>query len=84
MFREDDKKFYIRNFNILIFADKEAFYAAMEELKAVPKVKYQDTYLTFEQPPVIENGRTLIPIRFLFEQMGAEVDWDGENRINYY
>lgn len=33
-----------------------------------------------EPAPVIENGRTLIPARALFEEMGASVSWDGENR----
>lgn len=30
--------------------------------------------------PVIENGRTLIPARALFEEMGASVSWDSETR----
>ena len=80
LFWEDDTKFYIKNYNILLSTDKETFYAAMEELEDTPKVKYQDTYLAFEQPPVIENGRTLIPIRFLFEQMGATVDWNADTQ----
>lgn len=39
-------------------------------------VKLNGEYLSFAAPPVVENGRTLIPIRFLFERAGAEVDWD--------
>jgi hypothetical protein len=31
--------------------------------------------------PVIMNGRTLVPVRFVSEAFGAEVVWDGENRI---
>lgn len=30
--------------------------------------------------PVIEDGRTLIPLRAVSEAMGAKVDWDGEYR----
>lgn len=41
-------------------------------------VRLNDVILGFEQPPVTENGRTLIPVRFLFEQMGAEVHWEEE------
>jgi hypothetical protein len=26
--------------------------------------------------PVIENGRTLVPLRYIFEALGAEVAWD--------
>lgn len=29
-----------------------------------------------DAPPVIINGRTFVPIRFIMEQFGARVDWD--------
>lgn len=31
-------------------------------------------------PPVIVDGRTLVPVRFVAEAMSAKVGWDGENR----
>ncbi len=43
-------------------------------------VKLNDNILGFAQPPVMENDRTLVPMRFLFEQMGAEVDWNDETQ----
>ena len=30
--------------------------------------------------PIIKNGRTLVPIRFVTEEMGATVNWDSINR----
>ncbi len=30
--------------------------------------------------PVIENGRTLIPLRGVFEQLGYEISWDGNTK----
>jgi len=30
--------------------------------------------------PIIVNDRTLVPIRFVFEEIGGEVKWDGEER----
>ena len=39
-------------------------------------VQLNDKILGFDQPPVTENDRTLVPMRFLFEQMGATVTWD--------
>jgi len=36
--------------------------------------------LSFDQPPVIENGRTLVPLRAIFEALDAEVAWDDETR----
>lgn len=35
----------------------------------------------FDIPPVIKEGRTLIPVRAISEGFGAQVDWDGENKI---
>lgn len=32
--------------------------------------------LEFDQNPVIQNGRTLVPLRGIFEPMGATVDWE--------
>jgi len=34
------------------------------------------TATVFDQPPIIQDGRTLVPLRAIFEAMGAEVDWD--------
>lgn len=39
-------------------------------------VRLDNIILGFEQPPVLENGHTLVPMRFLLERMGAEVQWD--------
>ena len=30
----------------------------------------------FDQAPIIRNGRTLVPMRAVFEAMGAKVEWD--------
>lgn len=34
----------------------------------------------FDQPPVIIDGRTLVPMRALFEALGADVHWYGETK----
>ena len=36
--------------------------------------------LAFDQPPVIENGRTLVPVRLIAEKLGADVTWDDATR----
>jgi N-acetylmuramoyl-L-alanine amidase len=36
--------------------------------------------LQFEVEPRIENGRTLVPLRAIFEAMGASVEWDESTR----
>ncbi|NPV90274.1 MAG: hypothetical protein HPY50_05845 [Firmicutes bacterium] len=39
--------------------------------------------LTTDASPVIENGRTLVPLRAIFEALEAKVDWnDSERSIN--
>ena len=32
--------------------------------------------LSFDQPPVIIDGRTMVPLRAIFEALGADVVWD--------
>ena len=34
-----------------------------------------------EQPVVVINGRTMVPLRFIAEVLGAKVEWDNHNRI---
>lgn len=36
--------------------------------------------LAFDQPPVIKDGRTLVPLRAIFEALGAEVLWLGDEQ----
>ena len=36
--------------------------------------------LVFEQAPVIVEGRTLVPLRAIFEALGASVEWNGETK----
>lgn len=36
--------------------------------------------VAFDQPPIIDNDRTLVPMRAIFEALGATVEWDGETR----
>ena len=44
------------------------------------KVKVDDTLLNFDVLPVIQNGRTLVPMRAIFEALGASVEWNGETQ----
>lgn len=43
-------------------------------------VRVNDSYVDFDQPPVIIDDRTLVPVRAIFEAMGIEVLWDAETR----
>lgn len=43
-------------------------------------VKLNGTALSFDVNPFIENDRTLVPVRGIFEAIGAVVNWDEESR----
>lgn len=43
-------------------------------------VSVNDMYLYFDQEPIIEDGRTLVPLRTIFEALGAEVDWNSQTQ----
>ena len=43
-------------------------------------VKLNGSQLSFDVPPAVDNGRTLVPLRAIFEAMGADVKWDGNTQ----
>ena len=44
-------------------------------------VVYLDNEMViFDQKPIIENGRTLVPMRAIFEALGMEVEWNNAKR----
>lgn len=58
-------------------------------LLLVPTVAFADKDITIEidgaaikseAPAIIENDRTLVPIRFISEALKYEVDWDDDDR----
>ncbi|MDP4134061.1 MAG: stalk domain-containing protein [Bacillota bacterium] len=55
-------------FSIPVFAEDEI------------KVSVDGAYLKFDVPPAIINGRTLVPIRAIFESMGMKVKWISETQ----
>ena len=42
------------------------------------KVFVDGQQLEFDVPPTSENGRTLVPMRYIFEALGATVSWQGD------
>lgn len=69
------------NGNYYFEKDEEHYYCIpVSELKDKIKVVYDNKILAFVTPPTTESDRTLVPMRFLFEQMGANVDWNNETQ----
>jgi hypothetical protein len=40
------------------------------------KVLLNGRYMVFDQPPINVNGRVLVPMRAIFESLGATVNWE--------
>jgi tripartite ATP-independent transporter DctP family solute receptor len=36
--------------------------------------------VTLDSPPIIDNGRTLVPFRFIGESIGAKISWDATKK----
>ena len=70
---------YSYNPNFGTQADVDVLEAYKVKLKKYPivTVTYDGKKIGFDQIPIIENGRTLVPLRAIFETLGATVDWDG-------
>ena len=39
-------------------------------------ITYKNQNVSFDQEPIIDNGRVMVPLRAIFEAMGAEVEWE--------
>lgn len=64
-------------FSLSAFADQEI------EIKMVvdnPKASVNGKEVTLDVPPTVIKNRTLVPIRFISEALGAKVDWDAATR----
>lgn len=44
------------------------------------KVLFNGEPVLFEVPPLLQGGRTYVPVRFVLERIKAEVEWDGEKQ----
>ncbi len=44
------------------------------------KVAIDENAVTFDVPPFIEQDRTFVPVRAIFEALGAQVSWDGTTK----
>ena len=58
---------FIMSLSMVTFADQKPITVFLD-----------GTQLEFDVPPMLENGRTLVPMRVIFEALGATVDWDND------
>ncbi len=64
---------------ILAIAIVFSFTAAMAEEKVV-SVEVNGKAMVFDVDPIIVEGRTLVPLRAIFEELGAQVAWEDEDQ----
>lgn len=59
----------------------EEIQALLEEIQPVSgELLIKGKQLKFDLPPVIKQGRTLIPVRAITQGLGAELEWDSESQ----
>jgi transglutaminase-like putative cysteine protease len=62
--------------------DKSLFPEATIEYKAPPTIYVDNNKVNFDvQPYINSDNRTMVPVRFISEQLGAEVYWDNNGQI---
>lgn len=65
---------------LLSFTLFQATSVHAEEISS-PSVFLDGHRLSFETPPILENGFSLVPMRALFEAEGAQITWDESTRM---
>jgi len=45
-----------------------------------PETEKPSKIMNLESPPIIKNGRTIVPLRFIGEVFGAKIDWDARTQ----
>ena len=65
--------------DIKTILDGKRFIIRYEPQKVI-QVKLNGTYLNMDVPPTIIDGRTLVPLRAIFEALNADVVWDNNTK----
>ncbi len=68
------------NDGTIFFKHSGKYYKARLKKPAIVTVNFDGKKVYFDQIPVIESGRTLVPVRAIFEEIGATIDWDGNTQ----
>lgn len=67
----------MRKYLILLLTALIILFPLSGVVQATPKVFIDGNEIVFDVPPDIQNGRILVPLRAIFETLGAEVQWEG-------
>ena len=80
----DDFDFYLENNNVVLIYDQYELGPGAIGYIQVPcpiinneiKVTVNGEVLSFDQPPIMDSNRVMVPIRTIFEALGYNVVWD--------
>lgn len=61
---------------LLIFANMPTVFAESGQIR----VTLDGSQIAFDVAPQIIDGRTMVPLRAIFEALNAEIDWNGETQ----
>lgn len=67
------KKIFLISLLMLILSSSHSFARDIN-------VTLNGSNLEFDQPPIIVDGRTLVPMRVIFEALDCTVEWDNDTR----
>lgn len=66
---------------VIALATGAALLASVSYAEPAVRVQIDGKALNLEVSPVVENGRTLVPFRAIFEALGLQVDWNDDLRM---
>ena len=78
MFQPGTTQVYISTMGGMFIYDFAEFHKYMD---GKIKIKLDGKEVTYSEQPKIVNGRTMVPMRELFEQLGATVNYNSETRL---
>ncbi|MDF9413624.1 AMIN domain-containing protein [Brevibacillus laterosporus] len=64
----------------LIWMAPQAIDAAGQSTQGNIQLRIEGRSVNAEVPPLISNGRTLVPVRVIAEGLGAKIDWNQQER----
>lgn len=75
---KDREKINVGKRNEQLLEARWSYESAMPETEDLIKVSVDGEYIESDWTPAVENGRVLLPMRMIFEALGAEIRWEDE------
>jgi len=63
-------------FVIIVFALLMSFVPSIGKAETITGIKINDIPIKMSKQPIVKDGRTLVPVREIFESLGLSLEWD--------